>query len=105
MNFRLSGAKSIKVLFKHHWRAKYLKIRLKPFAPVQVTVPSFLDMQTAKDFVSERKDWIEQQLEKIRQLEQQISSLFLYEQPQDRKTARRQLIDRLDRLAAAFQQE
>ena len=102
MNFRPAGTKSIQVLFKYHWRAKYIKIRLKPFAPIQVTVPPFLDMQTARDFVSDRRDWIEKQLEKIRQFEQQISSLFLYGQPADRKAARRQLVDRLDRLAAAY---
>ena len=57
------------VTFRRSARARYVSIRVRPFAGVQVTVPAGVSLARAKAFVHEKRAWVAQQLKKTREIE------------------------------------
>jgi len=55
--------------------SRYLRISMKPFQGVRVTVPSFVSMNSARQFVEEKKAWIIRHAEKLNEKEKN-STLF-----------------------------
>ena len=57
------------LLFRHSNRAKHLNISVKPFVGARVSVPIGMSYSIAERFVSERKTWINQHLNKMKEFE------------------------------------
>ncbi len=55
--------------FKRSPRARHLNIRIKPYKGVQVSVPNGMSMSAAKRIVLKKRDWILQNLQKVKELE------------------------------------
>jgi predicted metal-dependent hydrolase len=53
--------------------AKHLKIAVKPFHGVRLTIPERVSLHIAEKFASEKIDWIKEHLEKMRGLEKAYS--------------------------------
>lgn len=56
------------VVFVKNNRAKSLRITVKPNHKVQVTVPRYVSLTNAFQFVESKKDWIKKSLEKVKTL-------------------------------------
>lgn len=59
------------VLFKHSKRARHLNISVKPFVGARVSVPIGMSYLSAVRLVTERKLWIKQHLDKMKEFENQ----------------------------------
>ena len=59
------------VLFKHSHRARHLNISVKPFAGARVSVPVGMSYNSAIRIVIEKKLWIKQHLDKMKEFEKQ----------------------------------
>ena len=57
------------ILFRHSYRARRLNISIRPFVGVRVSVPLGMSYINAVRFVTERKLWIVQHLNKMREFE------------------------------------
>jgi len=57
------------ILFRHSYRARRLNISIRPFVGVRVSVPLGMSYINAERFVTERKLWIVQHLNKTRGFE------------------------------------
>ncbi len=58
-----------KVVFKQSLKAKSLRITVKPYENVVVSMPKCLPLKQAHDFVMQKQDWILKNLEKMREYE------------------------------------
>lgn len=54
-------------------RAKYLRITVKPFTGIRVTVPKQVSYDSAVHFVEQKKDWIARSRQKMANIEQQAA--------------------------------
>ncbi len=72
-----------KVSFVKKSSVRNLKITIKPFKGVQVTVPRFLSFESADRFVKEKKTWIRQSQLKLTRYEK---GLTLFEEPTSFRT-------------------
>ncbi len=59
------------VLYKKNKRSKRITLRIKEGGQVQVTLPYYATYQRATQFVEQQVPWIQQQLQKIQQKEQE----------------------------------
>jgi len=57
------------ILFLRNARSKNLRITVKPFEGVKVTLPYNISYKTAINFVSIKKDWIKNSIDKMQDLE------------------------------------
>ena len=87
------------VLIKHSRRAKRVSISVKAFQGVRVAVPLRVSFNKAIEFVRLKKPWIQNHLAKITLHETQSRELADLSATIDGESARRQLIDRFNRLA------
>jgi hypothetical protein len=87
------------VLFERSARAKHVNISVKPFKGVRVAVPKGVSFQKAGQFAHSKRDWIRKTLGKIKQLEQQKSSLSKRLNSLDWSKAEALLIERTIELA------
>jgi hypothetical protein len=55
------------ILLKRNRRAKRLTISLRPVSTIRVTIPGYLSMKSAKQFVEEKKPWIIEKLKAFQQ--------------------------------------
>ncbi|PKP44083.1 MAG: M48 family peptidase [Bacteroidetes bacterium HGW-Bacteroidetes-12] len=53
------------ILFRRNLRAKRLTITIRPKTGVRVTIPGLLPFKTAKNFVEDKKDWINDKLKEL----------------------------------------
>jgi len=88
------------VLFRKNRRAKHLRITVRPFYGVRVTVPRGVDFDLAEETVTSRAAWIRKHMRKIRELEEAQKEAANVLPPIDREEARRVLSSRLNTLAA-----
>lgn len=86
------------ILLERSRRAKYLNLSVKPYKGVRIAVPASITFESAAAFAQSKADWIKERLQSMAQMEQQATVLRQFV-PFDPKTARRQLIDRLQTLA------
>jgi predicted metal-dependent hydrolase len=56
------------IILKRNRRAKRLTISLRPVSKISVTIPGYLSMQSAKQFVEEKKPWILEKLKAFQHL-------------------------------------
>ena len=63
----------IDILFVKSKRAKGINISIRPFKGVRVSVPSFVTYRSAIKIVHQRKDWINKNLEKIKNSEKKLT--------------------------------
>ncbi len=57
------------VLFKKSNQARRLRITVKPFKIIQITVPIYVSFQRAEEFLHSKENWIRQNLKKVRNVE------------------------------------
>jgi len=85
------------VLFEHSKRAKRTSITVTSHKGVRVAVPSRASFDNAEKFVETKIDWIKKHQTNLRQAERKYESESVHI---NRLVARRELIQRLDELAA-----
>jgi len=61
------------ILFQASKKAKRLSIKLKPFEPIKVIVPFAMNPQEALLFVESNKQWIENNIAKVREKENELT--------------------------------
>lgn len=59
------------VLFRRNIRAKRLTISIRPATGVRVTIPGYLSISSAKEFVAQKKEWIIEKLNEISNIRSQ----------------------------------
>jgi len=59
------------ILFKHSSRARHLNISVKPFVGARVSIPIEMSYNSAIRLVTEKKLWIKQHLDKMKEFEKQ----------------------------------
>lgn len=88
-----------RVLFERSKKAKHLNITVKPIEGIRVAVPFGLSYQQAEDVVKSKRKWLEEQIVKIRAV-QEAHEARRHEKPAiNRKQARETIIKRLKELA------
>ena len=87
------------ILLERSPRAKYLNLTIKPFKGARVAVPSRISFKSAEAFAQSKAAWIKNRLQSMAQMEQQATVLRKVV-PFDSKTARQELIERIQTLAS-----
>ena len=87
------------ILFEYSKRAKHLNISIKPFTGVRVAVPYRVSFKKAKEFTNSNINWIQKNLSKMKQVEQEYNSIGLISSNIDRAKAKITLVNRLSELA------
>ena len=88
------------VLFERSRKAKSINITIKPFEGIRVAVPFGLSYQQAERVLKSKRKWVEENIQKIKQVEHEHDEQK-QERPQiDRAAAREQLVKRLEELSA-----
>ncbi len=64
------------VHFVRSYHSKYIRISIKPFEGIKVTVPVFVSVDTARKFLEEKKDWVVKHTQKIAEKEKN-TTIFL----------------------------
>lgn len=59
------------ILFRHRSRARHLSISVRPFAGVRVSIPIGMSFNSAIRLVTEKRLWIKQHLDKMKEFEKQ----------------------------------
>ncbi|MDP2366466.1 MAG: SprT family zinc-dependent metalloprotease [Ignavibacteria bacterium] len=59
------------ILFRHSSRARHLNISVRPFAGVRISIPIGMSYNSAIRLVTEKKLWIKQHLDKLKEFEKQ----------------------------------
>jgi predicted metal-dependent hydrolase len=85
------------VLIERSRRAKHMSLSIRPFGGVRVAVPRGQSFAAAEKFAHSKTEWIKKHLKKMASVEKQESALK-EDQPIDKDTAKKQLINRLDEL-------
>ncbi len=68
------------VNFVRSYHAKFIRISIKPFEGIKVTVPVFVSIDTARKFLEEKKAWVVKHKQKIAEKEKK-TTLFLPDTP------------------------
>ena len=61
------------VTFQKNQRSKNLRITVKPFQGVKVTIPYTVSYNSAISFVHEKKEWLKKSLDHVRQIENKFT--------------------------------
>ena len=91
-----------KVDFRINNRAKYLRIHIKPFKGIFVTIPRGISQCKAENFVLSKKEWIKKHLKKVREFEKNVTENRTKIKPVDRNKAKIFLINKLEELTDKF---
>ena len=87
------------VLFERSVRARRIIISVRPQKGVRVAIPGRASLDTSLEFVQKKKQWIQQQLEKLEECKKQNSCLSASLATIDQKEAKKVLAARLEQLA------
>ena len=79
-------------------RAKHISVSVRPYRGVRVAVPVGVSFVSAELFAQSKAGWIKKQVEKMEQMER-AARILKENNPIDRPTACKQLVNRLDYLA------
>src|SRR5664280_933089 len=63
----------IDIIFRKDVKARHLRISVKPFHGVRITIPERVSFHIAEKFALEKIDWIREHLDKMRGLEKAYS--------------------------------
>ncbi|MBN1480185.1 M48 family peptidase [candidate division KSB1 bacterium] len=88
-----------RVLFERSKKAKHLNITVKPIEGIRVAVPFGLSYQQAEDVVKSKRKWLEEQMLKIRAIQEEYKARQQEKPGIDRKEARVTIVKRLEELA------
>jgi predicted metal-dependent hydrolase len=88
------------VLIERSGLAKHLSLSVKPFRGARVAVPIGISFAAAEMFARSKAGWLKKHLDKMALMEQKAGALSK-NKPIDRASAKKHLIDRLDRLSQA----
>jgi len=91
-----------KVRYLLNRKIKYLRLRLQPFKLVSISVPQGLSIREADEFISQKKDWILKQQEKLRKFEAEVKQRKLDHTSEIDKEALTELINRAAFLAERY---
>lgn len=97
-----SIAKIGEVQFVRSQRAKRLRITIRPFKGIRVSVPFHVSLSEAKSFLESKQDWILQKSVVIKVREEEISEAQRNREEIDIDAACKYLYDRLHVLAEKF---
>lgn len=61
------------VHFIRSYHSKYIRISIKPFEGIKVTVPVFISIDTARKFLEEKKNWVIRHTQKIAEKEKHLT--------------------------------
>ena len=87
------------VLFERSKKAKHLNVSVKPFSGVRVAVPEGLSFQKAEEFIYTKRAWIQKNLVRMRQYEENNETASGVFDDIDKSKAKRRLTRRLKYLA------
>ena len=90
------------VLFERSKRAKHLNIAVKPFSVVRVAVPYGLSFKNAEKIVNEKVDWIQKNLDKMKQVELEHKSILENSNEIEKTSAKLKLTERLNELSKKY---
>ena len=79
-------------------RAKHINVSVRPYRGVRVAVPVGVSFASAELFAQSKAGWIKKQVEKMEQMER-AARILKENNPIDRPTACKQLVNRLNYLA------
>jgi predicted metal-dependent hydrolase len=68
------------VRFVRSYNSKYIRISIKPFEGIKVTVPAFVSIETARKFIEEKKTWVIKHTQKMAEKEKK-TTLFMPDMP------------------------
>ena len=88
------------VLLEHSYRARRIVITVRPQKGVRVAVPGRTSIDSALEFVHQKKPWVQKQLVKIAEYESKNRALASSFAAIDRAEAKQRLTGRLKQLAA-----
>ena len=88
--------------FTQNIRSKRLRITIRPFSEIRVTVPKGISLSAAKEFLLSKKNWILKQQIKVRSYEQEIEEARGKAEEINKKEACEYLDSRLHYLAEKF---
>jgi len=88
------------VLFQRSKKARRVIISVNPFTGVRVAVPKGCSFKEAEEFVCTQTGWIQRQLRRLREYQEQVGSASVASDGIDGAEARRKLKRRLEHLAA-----
>ncbi len=91
-----------RVTFVRSTRAKRIRISIKPFKGIQVSVPPAVPLQKAIQFVNSKRNWIARHLLSIKKYEEQANKAAKSNDSIDPVLAKQQLTSRLQELAKRF---
>ena len=87
------------VLFEPSRRAKRLNVSIRPFNGIRVAVPRRTSFKTAKEFVISKLTWIQKNLDKMKQMENDHEILAAKATGIDEAEAKRKIVGRVNELA------
>ncbi len=61
------------VRFVRSYQSRYLRISIKPFEGIKVTVPAFVSIETARKFIEEKKTWVIKHTQKMAEKEKKTT--------------------------------
>jgi predicted metal-dependent hydrolase len=88
------------ILLERSPRAKYLNLSVKPFKGARIAVPQSMPFELAATFARSKAGWIKTRLKSMAQMER-TALVLRHVVPFDAGKARKQLVDRIETLAAA----
>ena len=88
-----------KILLVRSTRARNLRISVRPFKPVRVTVPFRVSFRQAEGFLEEKREWLISQVSRMKEIEQKLSTGGISDEDINRESARIQLTARVNFLA------
>jgi predicted metal-dependent hydrolase len=87
------------VLFEPSGRAKRLNVSIRPFNRIRVAVPRRTSFKTAKEFVNSKLTWIQKNLDKMKQMENDHEILAAKAAGIDEDGAKSKIAGRVNELA------
>jgi len=90
------------VTFVRSARAKNIRISIKPFKGIQVSVPPAVPLRKALQFVDSKRNWIDRHLLSIKKYEEQAIKAAKNNETIDPLLAKKQLTSHLQDLAKCF---
>jgi len=97
MTIEVEGVGS--VLLEQSTRAKHLNINVQPYKGVRVAIPKGISFKQAEKVVHSKIDWIQNNQEKMKQIEREHAEAVKSLPPIDQNEARKKIVRRLEELA------
>ena len=87
------------ILYERSRKAKHVNITVKPIEGIRVAVPFGLSYRQAEDIVKTKRRWLEEQIAKIKAVQEEHEARKQETPKVDRAEARERIVKRLEELA------